>query len=66
MGASTILSFLKSYGEDLSIKQIVKFAILDSPFSSFEQIAKETVAKNMGLPVFICSPLVNVAINKVL
>lgn len=66
MGASTVLNFLKIYGEDSLIKSSIKSAILDSPFVSFEQIAKETVAKNMGLPAFVCSPLVNVTINKVL
>jgi triacylglycerol esterase/lipase EstA (alpha/beta hydrolase family) len=40
MGAATILYFLKVYGEKEYIKNMVRFTVLDSPFCSFEQIAK--------------------------
>jgi hypothetical protein len=43
-------------------KRMIKFAVLDSPFCSFEQIAKETMAKNIKLPAFVCSPLVHITI----
>lgn len=65
MGASTILNFLNNYGSLGPINKIVKFVILDSPFYSFEQIAKETVANSMSIPAFLCSPLINVAINRI-
>lgn len=66
MGASTILNFLNIYGHEDDIKSSVKYAILDSPFSSFEKIAKETTANSLKIPHFICSPLVSIALNRIL
>lgn len=40
MGASTILHFLSKYGANPQIKDIVSAVVLDSPFCSFEKIAK--------------------------
>jgi pimeloyl-ACP methyl ester carboxylesterase len=66
MGASTILYFLKVYGEREIAKSMVRVTVLDSPFCSFEQIAMEMVGRNSLLPGFVCSPLVHVTMRKVL
>jgi hypothetical protein len=66
MGASTILNFLNSYNNFYTIKKNVKFVVLDSPFCSFSRISKETLSKNLGLPAFICSPLINATFNIIL
>lgn len=65
MGASTILNLLANIGVESEARDVIKSVVLDSPFSSFEEIGKETIGKNLGVPAFICSPLINMAITKI-
>ena len=51
MGATTVLRMMVIYSKIIIQQNIyIQYLVLDSPFCSFQKIAKELITKQTGLP----------------